>query len=123
VANRNRLLAQDGFDAFLERVPVQGLLTQLAMFSDRLDIAEAAERIASCSCVFFTEDFAAELVGLGRRLDLPLATQHARIASRRSLLTDGQRERLRSRLEPEYELLRRLEEGGIASIRSIDTGR
>jgi hypothetical protein len=123
VANRERRVAQDGFDAFLERVPEPRLLTQVAMFSDRLDVSEAAERIAGCSSVFFTEDFGPELAGLGRRLELPLAGQRVRAASRRSSLTDAQRERLRSRLEPEYELLRRLEQGGIARIGSIETGR
>ncbi len=123
VANRERLLAVDGFDAFLERVPGRGLLTQLAMFSDRLDVAEAAERIAGCSCVFFTEDFGAELARLGRRLGVPLSTHRARAAGRPSPLTDTQRERLRSRLEPEYELLRLLEEGGVARIGSIETER
>jgi hypothetical protein len=121
VANRERLLAQDGIDAFLERLPKQRLLTQLAMFSDRLDVVEATERIAGCSCVFFTEDFAAELTRLGRRLDVPLSVQRARTAGHRSSLTSAQRERLRSRLEPEYELLRQLEEGGVARIGTIES--
>ena len=122
VASRERLIAQDGFDAFLDRVPVPRLLAQLAMFSDGLDVSEAADRIAGCSSVFFTEDFADGLVDLGRRLDLPLEVHHARVAGNRLSLNDGQRERLRLRLEPEFELLRRLDQGGIARIGSTGSG-
>jgi hypothetical protein len=114
VTDRERSLAQDGFDTFLDRVPVRALLTQLTMFSDRLDVNEAAERIGSCSSVFFTEDFSAGLASLGQRLELPLEGQRARVTVRRSSLTDDQRERLRVRLEPEYELLRLLDQDGIA---------
>jgi hypothetical protein len=121
VNRRQRLLAHDGFDAFLDRVPVDGLLTQLAMFSERLDVSEAADRIAGCSSVFFTEDFASGLARLGQRLDLPLVPFRARVNPGRTELGDGQRERLRARLEPEYELLRRLDEGGIARGGSTDS--
>jgi hypothetical protein len=92
------------------------------MFSDGLDVSEAADRIAGCSSVFFTEDFADGLVDLGRRLDLPLEVHHARVAGNRLSLNDGQRERLRLRLEPEFELLRRLDQGGIARIGSTGSG-
>jgi hypothetical protein len=43
-------------------------------------------------------------------LDLP--GQRARVTGDRSVLSEAQRERLRARLEPEYELIRRLEEDG-----------
>ena len=121
VSRRQRLLAHGGFDAFLDRVPADGLLTQLAMFSERLDVSEAADRIAGCSSVFFTEDFSAGLARLGHRLDLPLLPYRARVTAGRTELTDQQRERLRARLEPEYALLRRLDEGGIASRGSTDS--
>jgi hypothetical protein len=121
VNRRQRLLACDGFDAFLDRVPVDGLLTQLAMFSERLDVSEAADRIAGCSSVFFTEDFASGLARLGQRLDLPLVPCRARVTPGRTELTDRQRERLRTHLEPEYALLRHLAEGGIARGGSTDS--
>jgi hypothetical protein len=114
VAERERRMAGGGFDAFLDQVPVDGLLTQLGMFSERLDIAEAVDRISGCSSVFFTEDFAAGLAGLSDRLDLPLEPRRERVTSRRSSLTPAQRDRLAARLEPEYELLRRLEAAGVA---------
>ncbi|HEV3367341.1 MAG TPA: hypothetical protein VG054_07730, partial [Acidimicrobiales bacterium] len=58
--------------------------------------------------------FAEGLAVLGRRLELPLVARRARVTGTRSSLTDEERERIRSRVEPEYELLRRLDEGGIA---------
>lgn len=117
-----RLLASDGFDAFLERVPRELLQAQLAMFSDRFDVTEAVARIGACSSVFFTEDFATGLAALGQRLGLPLVGRRARVTERRSSLTESQRQRLRTRLEPEYELVRRLDEGRIARIGPADAG-
>jgi hypothetical protein len=110
---RERRLASGGFDAFLDRVPDSDLLNQLATFSRRLDVGEAATRIASCSSVLVTSDFASGLSNLGRRLELPLTEHRARVTTTRSSLTDSQRDRLRARLEPEYELLRRLEDEGV----------
>jgi hypothetical protein len=117
VAESERNVARDGFDAFLDRVPRRDLLNQLTMFSERSEVSEAADRIAACSTVLFTEDFARGLVRLGGRLQLPLSSQRARVTGTRSVLTADQAERLRTRLEPEYELLRRLEDGGIGPSR------
>jgi hypothetical protein len=113
VGEHQRRLAEGGFDQFLERVPEKDLLNQIATFSSRLDLSEAADRIAKCSCVLFTDTFDEGLESLGRRLDLPLVAHRARSSDGRSPLTDAQLERLRTRLEPEYELLGRLEQGGI----------
>lgn len=113
VTDRRRWQAEAGFDAFLERVPPADLLNQLALFSERLDVSEATDRIAACSSVLFTEGFAAGLAELGRRLQLPLRAHRARVTGTRTPLTEAQTERLRSRLEPEYELLRRLAASGI----------
>ena len=118
LGGRERRLAQEGFDAFLDQVPVEGLLTQLAMFSERLDLNEAVDRIGGCSSVFFTEGFGAGLARLAERLDLPLEPRRERVTAARSFLTPEQRDRLAARLEPEYELLRRLEEAGVASLGS-----
>lgn len=123
VAERERSLAEGGFDSFLATVPPKHLLHQVAMFSPRLDVSEAVDRIAGCSSVFFTEDFESGLAGLARRLELPLLPQRARVTGVRSELTDRQIERLRVRLEPEYELLERLAEGGIGSQAGARNGR
>lgn len=114
VGDHERRLAVDGLDAFLDRVATKDLMNQLATFSTRFDVSEAVDRIAGCSSVFFTEDFPNGLAALSRRLEVPLELHRARVTGNRSSLTDQQRERLRARLEPEYELLRRLDEGGIA---------
>ncbi|MHB1517356.1 MAG: hypothetical protein ACYCVN_07130 [Acidimicrobiales bacterium] len=113
VAESERMLAADGFDAFLDRVPPRHLMTQLGMFSESFDVSEAVDRISACSWVFSTEEFTTGLEQLGRHLQLPLLPHRARTADHRSVLSDDRRERLRLRLEPEYELLRRLREGGI----------
>jgi hypothetical protein len=123
VADRERSLAKGGFDSFLEQVPPKHLLHQLAMFSTQLDVSEAVDRIARCSSVFFTEEFGNGLVRLARRLELPLQPQRARVTDVRSELSDRQTERLRVRLEPEYELLARLAEGGIGSQAGARNGR
>ncbi len=119
VARRERVTAGQGFDAFLDQVPAQDMLNQLAMFSERFDVSEASDRIAACSSVLFTERFADGLTELGRRLQLPLTVHRARVTGSRTPLTGDQTERLRARLEPEYELLRRLGEGGVIAP---DTG-
>jgi len=114
VAPRERRLAGDGFDAFLDRVPDRHLLSQLHTFSTRLDVSEAVDRIAACSSVFFTENFADGLADLSRRLELPLEVHRARVTGARSVLSESQIDRLRTMLEPEYELLGRLAAGGVA---------
>ncbi len=113
VAPRERSLAADGFDAFLERVPTRHLLSQINTFSSRLDVGEAVDRVAACSAVLFTERYEEGLAELATRLDLPLAPWRARVTEARSTLTPTQLERLRHRLEPEYELLARLRSGGL----------
>ena len=122
VGDEERSIALDGFDRFLERVPNHDLLNQLAMFSGTLDVAEAADRIAACSAALTTEEFADGLATVGRRLDLTLEMKRSRVTGNRSVLTDRQRERLAHRLEPEYELLRRLGEQGTIPTRRSDIG-
>jgi hypothetical protein len=119
VAEQVRRRAQDGLEAMLDRMPTEHLLNQLCMFSTRYDISEAEDRISQCSSVFFTEDFAGGLAALGRRLDLPLEVRFTRVNKQRSTLSDQQIERLRTVLEPEYELLRRLSASGVASMGSL----
>ncbi len=55
---------EPAFRDFLDRVPPSHLLTQLHMFSERLDPAEAAERALACSAVCFTETFPEDLRAL-----------------------------------------------------------
>jgi hypothetical protein len=115
VADWQKQWVAGGFDAFLDRVPEAHLLNQLHTFSRRLDVGEAADRVASCSYVFFSEQFEEGLAELGRRLDVPLVGYRTRTSGSRSDLTDGQVDRLRTLLEPEYEMLDRIAAGGITS--------
>lgn len=114
----DRIWALDGFDSFLDRVPQHHLLNQLWMFSRKLDVSEAAARVAEYSSVFFTEDYAESLPKLNEQLGLSLPLMRARVTNNRSELTDQQMERLRERLEPEYRFLERLADMGIAPTRS-----
>jgi len=113
VAARERALAADGFDRFLDRVPPRHLLSQLHTFSTGLDVSEAVDRVAACSAVFTTEHYDRGLADLGDRLGLALRPQRARVTGQRSTLTGPQRERLREMLAVEYELLDRLAAAGI----------
>ena len=104
-----RALAERGFATFLDELPRKELLRQLFMFSPRFDVGEAADALAACSAVLLTESFAEDLGALARRLELPLAPHRARATRRRVTPSDAELERLRHMLEPEYELLHRIE--------------
>jgi hypothetical protein len=114
VADWQKRWVAGGFDSFLDKVPEAHLVNQLHTFSKRLDAGEAADRIASCSHVFFSEQYEEGLSELGRRLDIPLTGYRARASGPRSDLTDGQLDRLRTMLAPEYSMLDRIAAGGIA---------
>ena len=113
VSEHQRSWARDGLDRFLDQVPDRHLLNQLATFSSRLDVGEAAERIGSCSSVFFTEGFTDGMHELGGRLGLPLEVQRARVSSVHCEPTVEQLDRLHARLDPEYRLFHRLERAGM----------
>jgi hypothetical protein len=120
VRKRERRLAADGFDAFLARVPPADLMAQLAMFSARYDVAEAHDRIAGCSSVLMTEDFANGLRDLAATLDLPLTLRQDRVTGQRSQLSDAQLDRVRSMVAPEYELLEQLRASGVLPVAPSD---
>ena len=97
--------------AFLARVPPRRLLTQLYMFSKRLDPQEAAANVLRCSQVCFTETFAADLARLGERLDLDLEEKRERSFGEAIALDADEERLLRNRLQPEYEMIERVREG------------
>lgn len=109
VPRAERLLAERGFPAFLAELPRKELLRQVFMFSRSFSVAEAADRIARCSCVMFTEHYESGLSALAQRLSLPLTMRRARATRARVSLPDADLERLREMLEPEYQLIRQLE--------------
>lgn len=96
------------FRAFIARVPPRRLLTQLYMFSKRLDPKEAAANVLSCSAICFTETFSADLQKLGERLELELKEKRERSFGDPIALTDPEERLLRKRLKPEYEMVERV---------------
>jgi hypothetical protein len=97
--------------AFLARVPPRRLLTQLYMFSKRLDPKEAAANVLNFSEVCFTETFSADLARLGERLGLDLQEKRERSFGEKISLSDSERSVLRKRLKPEYEMVERVRDG------------
>jgi hypothetical protein len=100
-----------GFRDFLDRVPPSHLLTQLHMFSERLDPGEAAENALACSAVCFTETFREDLKALARELRLDLRERRERRFGEKAVLTDDELGLLRERLAPEYTMIDRVREG------------
>lgn len=100
-----------GFRDFLDRVPPSHLLTQLHMFSERLDPGEAAEKALACSAVCFTETFPEDLRALARELRLDLRERQERRFGEKATLTDEELGLLRERLAPEYAMIDRVQEG------------
>jgi hypothetical protein len=99
------------FRDFLDRVPPSHLLTQLHMFSERLDPAEAAERALACSAVCFTETFPEDLKALARELQLELEEKRERRFGEKAVLAEDERVLLGERLAPEYAMIDRVREG------------
>jgi hypothetical protein len=99
------------FRDFLDRVPPSHLLTQLHMFSERMDPGEAAENVLACSAVCFTETFPEDLRALARELQLDLEEKRERRFGEKAVLTDDELGLLRERLAPEYAMIDRVREG------------
>jgi hypothetical protein len=70
--------AEGSFEEFVHEMPRRGRLRQLYMFSETFDVDEATRRIAGLDAVLFTETYADDLEGLGRRLGLPLEVRRER---------------------------------------------
>ncbi len=107
MARDGRLLG-NSFEDFIERIPQEDLLNQLHMFSERLNVEEAAERIKSLPHFFMTEKFEEGVKDLNAKTGLHLKYIHTRNAPYQADISDDSILRLREKLEKEYELLERL---------------
>lgn len=99
------------FRDFLDRVPPERLLTQLQMFSERLDPSEAAEAALACSATCFTETYGEDLRRVAAELQLDLREKRERSFGEKVEPSDDERALLRERLAPEYAMIERVREG------------
>jgi hypothetical protein len=99
------------FRDFLDRAPAERLLTQLHMFSARLDPSEAAENALACSATCFTETYGEDLRRVAAELRLDLSEKRERSFGEKVDLSDDERALLRERLAPEYAMIERVREG------------
>lgn len=95
----------DDLQGILRRIPPHRLLTQLHMFSKRMDPAEAAENVLACNAVCFSETFSTDLKKIGTALDLPLEERHERRFGEKAPFTEDDLAPLRERMEPEYQMI------------------
>lgn len=113
VQDDERALAGENFVDFLRNIPEELLLNQLYMFSPRLNVSEAAEKILDCSAIMMTETFEPDLRNLASALGLPLEYRRERItALTKAPVGEKQLESLRDRLAGEYDLLEKLGASG-----------
>jgi hypothetical protein len=102
---------ESSFLDFLDRVPPERLLTQLHMFSERLDPAEAAEAALACSATCFTETYGEDLRRVAAELRLDLREKRERSFGEKVEPSDDERALLHERLAPEYAMIERVREG------------
>lgn len=101
--------AEGTLSDFVDRASPEHLMRQLYMFSTRMDIDEAEHRIRQCSAILYTEQFEEGVEALARQLQLPLQCRRERVSPAEVELDPVGVERLRDYLQPEYELLSRLQ--------------
>lgn len=99
------------FRDFLDRVPAQRLMTQLHMFSERMDPSQAAENALACSATCFTETYSEDLRRVAAGLQLDLREMRERSFGEKVELREDERALLRERLAPEYAMIERVREG------------
>ncbi len=101
----------DGLRPFLERISEEHLLTQVFMFSERMDPLEAADRALECTAVCFTETFPKDLAEIASTLRLDLAEAQERRFGEQIAFADAELDALRQKLAPEYAMIERVRNG------------
>jgi hypothetical protein len=96
------------FEDFVANLPKRELLNQIYMFSETFDLNEAFDTISSCAYCFFTEESVKGVEDLETKLRLGLKPLHIRRSQTHYEIEPAELERLRARLEPEYQLYARL---------------
>jgi hypothetical protein len=104
-----RRWATEGFDRFLDQVPLQHLRNQLHMFSKSSSVDEAVNCLNQLDLVLRTEYLDRDLHRLQEALDLRFSLTRERSSLLRFAPTDAQRNRLHDLLIPEFEILRQIE--------------
>jgi len=99
----------NSFADFLNNIPKDELLQQLYMFSRQMQVTEALDGILSCSHILRNENFSVDCDVLSRKLQIDLQPMHIRRTSIKTDIDQGQLDRLRDLLEPEYRLLEHLQ--------------
>jgi hypothetical protein len=101
-------LGSGSFGEFIGNMPREYLCGQVYTFSSRMDAAEAADRICTCSHVFFVEEFAAGAAELAAKTALPLAPVHVRNRDTDVPIDANDADRARAMLAVEYAMIEQI---------------
>ena len=112
-AKKETAWARDGFRNFIERVPRNHLLNQLYVFSPKMDLNEAEENLSSLSMILRTEKMDHGIAQLNNKLNTNLCPVHVRKTPFKDQIDESDKLNLREMLDPEYELIERLERKGL----------
>jgi hypothetical protein len=99
----------NSFGDFLKNTPKAELTQQLYMFSERMDVEEAFDKVLSCSFIFRIENFERGCKQLSQRLNIPLAPIHMRKTTVAVDFSNSELAALDDILEPEYRLMGKLD--------------
>lgn len=106
--------AEDGFDAFLERMPREHRERQLYMLDRDFDQDRALQRLSTISNVKMLSDLDRLVAEINDEFELSLAPIHTRKAATPFRPDASQRQRLEGLLEDEYRFLERIK--GVRAI-------
>ncbi|MGI9509895.1 MAG: hypothetical protein ACR2QJ_11185 [Geminicoccaceae bacterium] len=104
--------AEDGFDAFLERVPREHLERQLYMLDRHFAPDRALRRLSTISNVKMLSDLDRLVAEINDEFQLNLKPIHTRKAATPFRPDDTQRQKLEGLLEAEYRFLEKAREAG-----------